>query len=770
MAVNLSPVGGVAAQFFDNSGNPLSGGKLYSYLAGTTTPATTYTSSNGSTAHSNPIVLDAAGRVPAGGEIWLTDGINYKFVLKTSTDTLIATYDNITGINSNFVSFTNQQEIATATAGQTVFNLGITYQPGTNSLSVFVDGVNQYGPGAQYSYVETDANTVTFNNGLHVGASVKFTTSQQQGAGAVDASQVTYDPPFTGAVATNVEVKLSQTVSVLDFGAVGDGVADDSSAIQTALNQAAGKALWVPAGYTFACGARLQIPSNTYLCGNGVLKALPLGTSASIEGFLYGASLANVTIDGVQIDCNPSAQTHPLLTAIRFTASSDVTVKNCQVTCSYAGVYIRSGSNSVAVTNNNIDNSYGSSTDAALRHGPSIIVGADNAIIANNYIKGITSTAVADSDIATGIVAGADGTTVYTNVSVTGNVVNASYSAYALTYINGAAITGNAAYNCLTKNHSQGFIATSCNAIVVDGNTFRNIDYTGIALVDCQDSTVSNNIVSNDTTFYIGAGSNGAKTANGITVSQTGAGKSKNNTICDNHIGVNGVTSGTSYKSLLVYGDKNVIEGNSVQATTAGITSYGLDFTGAKCVISNNLFDVTYTAVSVSDVGGWTTCQYNVIDNNSVSTSGTYSLIDSSTGPNRYMLNHWFSGATSYTNSHYIANGNLQRAIVNKAADYTIQLSDCDKILTNGGATGTVVLTLPTAVASGSYVPYGLSFEFNQTNANTFRIEPNGTDIIGAGNAGKYMELTNKTAVKITCLTSGVWALEFLNGSVSYEP
>ena len=77
MAVNLSPVGGVAAQFFDNSGVPLSGGKLYSYAAGTTTPVATYTSSNGLTAHSNPIVLDAAGRVPAGGEIWLTDGINY---------------------------------------------------------------------------------------------------------------------------------------------------------------------------------------------------------------------------------------------------------------------------------------------------------------------------------------------------------------------------------------------------------------------------------------------------------------------------------------------------------------------------------------------------------------------------------------------------------------------------------------------------------------------------------------------------------------------
>ena len=247
MAVNLSPVGGVAAQFFTNTGAVLTGGKIYTYLAGTTTPAVTYTSSNGATAWTNPIVLDAAGRVSGSGEIWLTDGIIYKFVLKDSNDVLIATYDNITGINSNSVAYTNQQQIVTATAGQTVFNLSISYQPGTNSLSVFVDGVNQYGPGAQYAYTETDSDTVTFVSGLHVGAEVKFTTTQQQGAGAVNASQVTYNPAGTGAVATNVQAKLRQTVSAVDFGAVGDGVTDNASAFTLIKNAAqAGTPIYFP--------------------------------------------------------------------------------------------------------------------------------------------------------------------------------------------------------------------------------------------------------------------------------------------------------------------------------------------------------------------------------------------------------------------------------------------------------------------------------------------------------------------------------------------
>lgn len=109
MAVNLSPVGGVAAQFFTNSGAVLTGGKIFTYAAGTTTPAATYTTSQGNVAWTNPIVLDAAGRVPSGGEIWLTVGLTYKFVLKDTNDVLIATYDDIpseTATNASLVTYT----------------------------------------------------------------------------------------------------------------------------------------------------------------------------------------------------------------------------------------------------------------------------------------------------------------------------------------------------------------------------------------------------------------------------------------------------------------------------------------------------------------------------------------------------------------------------------------------------------------------------------------------------------------------------------------
>lgn len=243
MSVTPSPIGGFAAQFFDNNGVILSGGKIYTYAAGTTTPQTTYTSASGVTPHANPIILDSAGRVP-GGEIWLTDGLVYKFVIETATSILLGTYDNITGVNSNFVNYTVQEEVITATAGQTVFNLStINYTPGTNSLTVYIDGVNQY---VGDSYLETDSDTVTFTAGLHIGAEVKFTTAIQTTTGAVNADIVAYDPPFTGAVSTNVEAKLAQYVSVKDFGAVGDGVADDTAAMEAA--HATGNLIYYPAG------------------------------------------------------------------------------------------------------------------------------------------------------------------------------------------------------------------------------------------------------------------------------------------------------------------------------------------------------------------------------------------------------------------------------------------------------------------------------------------------------------------------------------------
>ena len=140
MSINISYLAGAGAQFFDSNGDPLAGGLLYTYNAGTTTPVSTYTSRSGSAYNTNPIVLDSSGRTPA--EIWLEGGVLYKFVLKDSTFVQVGSYDNIPAVND-----------------PTTTNNLITVA-GTNALTgLAVPPLEGYTAGAQYSFVAQNTNT-----------------------------------------------------------------------------------------------------------------------------------------------------------------------------------------------------------------------------------------------------------------------------------------------------------------------------------------------------------------------------------------------------------------------------------------------------------------------------------------------------------------------------------------------------------------------------------------------------------------------------------
>lgn len=87
----LAPIGRV--QYFDNNGAPLASGKLYTYMAGTTTPIATYSDADLTVPNANPTILDSAGR----GAFFLA-ATSYKFVLKDSADVTIWTLDNINSV------------------------------------------------------------------------------------------------------------------------------------------------------------------------------------------------------------------------------------------------------------------------------------------------------------------------------------------------------------------------------------------------------------------------------------------------------------------------------------------------------------------------------------------------------------------------------------------------------------------------------------------------------------------------------------------------
>jgi len=96
------------AQFFDANGSPLVGGKVYTYAAGTTTPLATFTDASALTPNTNPVILDSRGEC----NLWFSTATSYKVVLKSATEELqwtvdnIATYGTLASQNSNNVNIT----------------------------------------------------------------------------------------------------------------------------------------------------------------------------------------------------------------------------------------------------------------------------------------------------------------------------------------------------------------------------------------------------------------------------------------------------------------------------------------------------------------------------------------------------------------------------------------------------------------------------------------------------------------------------------------
>lgn len=279
MAVNISLLGGAAAQFFDGSGNPLTAGKVYTYAAGTTTPQTAYTTSAGNVAHTNPIILDSAGRVPFGGEIWLTDSISYKFVIANFSDVVIGTYDNVLGSGSGIL-----------------------------------------------------ANLLNNSDPTKGDALVGFRQSNSGGN-------------LSGSVGSTVHKKLQEIINVRDFGAVGNGVTDDSTAFQNAIDAIASAesgVLMVPPG-TFYIGTSLDLASNIQIVGAGkgitTLKGAPRTTpnGATVSSnILTGDSLTNVvlkdmTFDGGIYGPSYTAGNGPPLALVDFESCTNVTVENCNL-------------------------------------------------------------------------------------------------------------------------------------------------------------------------------------------------------------------------------------------------------------------------------------------------------------------------------------------------------------------------------------------------------------------------------------------------------
>ena len=124
MSVYLCPTFGAGYQSFLYNGSPNALGYINTYLAGTNTPAATYTTQAGNVANPTSIELNAAGSPP--NEIWLTGGQAYKIIVTDANANVLGTFDGLYGIGDFSV-------IATAISGTTITASTEFVGPGTTA-------------------------------------------------------------------------------------------------------------------------------------------------------------------------------------------------------------------------------------------------------------------------------------------------------------------------------------------------------------------------------------------------------------------------------------------------------------------------------------------------------------------------------------------------------------------------------------------------------------------------------------------------------------
>ncbi len=181
-------------QFFDSVGRPLAGGRVFHYLPGTTTPATTYADPDFTIPNQNPVPLDAAGRASIYADRTLRQ------VLKNSAGATIWDAVTVTGIGSNSSSALSLDNIAALRANTTPYPL------------FYVESYYAAGDGSDGFFLWDQADTTSVDN---------------NGTIIVDAGGRRYK-----------RQGITSWIDVRWFGAKGDGVTVDTTAIQGAINYA----------------------------------------------------------------------------------------------------------------------------------------------------------------------------------------------------------------------------------------------------------------------------------------------------------------------------------------------------------------------------------------------------------------------------------------------------------------------------------------------------------------------------------------------------
>jgi polygalacturonase len=184
----------------------------------------------------------------------------------------------------------------TGTGAQTAFNLA-SAPVAENNTQIYIDGVYQ-----QKDTYTLSGATINFSTAPPNLSGIEVVTFSIASLGTVDASNVSYNQGSAGAVNTSVQAKLQESVSVKDFGAAGDGVTNDTVAIQAAIDHVAanGGVLTFPAGTYMSDSLQVTPTASFKINGTGTIKKRTNAANnmLQIQGTTLPVSVTGITLDG----------------------------------------------------------------------------------------------------------------------------------------------------------------------------------------------------------------------------------------------------------------------------------------------------------------------------------------------------------------------------------------------------------------------------------------------------------------------------------------
>jgi len=196
---------------------------------------------------------------------------------------VVSSEDFVAGLGNAIISVNYVTNNATGDGSTTAYALSTAPGSKTN-VQVYIDGV--YQNKASFSLAGT---TLTFTEAPPLNASVEFMIGYALSTVGDDAGSITYTQGGTGAQTRTIESRLQDVVSVKDFGAVGDGVTDDTAAIQAALDAANGKPVHFIGSDTYKFTSQLSIPANSVIKTNQCTFNLTTSIAGNTPAILINA-------------------------------------------------------------------------------------------------------------------------------------------------------------------------------------------------------------------------------------------------------------------------------------------------------------------------------------------------------------------------------------------------------------------------------------------------------------------------------------------------